>query len=616
MTGRVEDSAQVAAAARTLLAVLLCAALACDRPGGAGGPPPPSPADAAPSLGPAAGTPSLLLVTVDTWRWDYIGVSGAGKVATPNLDRLAREGVYEPEAETPCPLTTPAHATILTGLLPLRHRVLDCVGYVLSTSVPTLAEGFRDRGYATAAFVSSLSLDRRYGLDRGFLTYDEGAMGGAGANSRDGEETTSAALEFLRLQKPREPLFLWVHYFDLHLPYRPRPAYDARYPGSPYAAQAAFVDDQVGRLVGALGADRSRTWRVAVVGDHGEGLGDHHEMGHGMALYRSTLHVPLLLWPKPERPLRHPAPWRLEDLDATLGSWLGLPPPGRTDGADLFAPGPADRPLSSLTIQPSVQFAVNPCLGLRRGRWMYLRHGLEELYDLAEDPGETRDLAAEPARRGDLAKLRAECGAAIPPAALREAAAPTARLTAADLRGLQGLGYVGGLTFNPAELQRADIRQVCDSEASLERAKEAYRSTRAPGPMRAAYEALLGRYPRASGYFREYGEFLLHGGDTEGAFKAFDRAVRLNPADGASLVNLAGLTLAKGQPDKARLLFESALAANEADPVSHKNLGIIYSQYLKDPAKAVAHYKRYLELGGDADAALVRDYIRSVEAPR
>jgi len=596
---------------------LLCAAACGSGTPSEGGPARPGTAQPPGPAALATAPPSLLLVTLDTWRWDSIGLSGSGRVQTPNLDRLGREGVYEPEAETPYPLTTPAHASLLTGLFPLNHGILDCLNYSLPPSVPTLAEAFRAQGFTTAAFVSSLSLDRRFGLDRGFGTYDEGRMDVAsGANSRDGAEVTAAASAFVAAQPAGARLFLWAHYYDMHMPYRPRPQYDARYPRDPYAAQVAYVDEQVGQLVGVLGRDPGRAWRVVVVGDHGEGLGDHSERGHGLALYRSTLHVPLLLYPRPDRPLRAPRPWRLEDLSGTLRSWFALAPAARSDGTDLFAEGRPDRPLPSLTLQPSFQFGVNPCLGLRRGSWMYMRHGVEELFDLASDPGEERDLAAQPAKRDDLVALREACDRALPRAALEAAAAPTAKAAPADLQALRGLGYLGGLAFDAARLQRANIRDVCEAEGAVVDAQESHRITGAAQPLREAYETLLRRFPRAAPYYRELGELLLREKNIEGAFDAFDHAVRLNPSDVESLVNLAGLHLALGHPDKARVLYESALVLQEADPVAHKNLGTLYAQYLKDPEKAVAHYRRYLELGGDEDQQVVRDYIRSVEARR
>jgi choline-sulfatase len=350
-------------------------------------------------------------------------------VATPNLDRLAAEGVYEAEAETPYPLTTPAHATILSGFLPLQHGVLNVLGFRLAAGTPVLGEGFKAKGYATAAFVSSLTLDRRFGLAKGFDTYDQGTLGHDSAAAsespeRDGAETTDAALSFLRAQKPEAPLFLWIHYYDLHIPYRKRADFDAKYPGRPYAAAVAFVDAEVGRVRSALESDPARSWRMVVVGDHGEGFLDHREATHGLTLYREAVHVPLLLWPKPERTIQLPRPWSLEDLAPTIRDWVGLPAAPRSDGRSLFAQAPAEeRLLPSLTLQPAILFGVNPFVGIRRRALVYFRHGVEELYDLAHDPDERHDLSGAPSYRMAFSELRAATDISLPVGMLEKAAA-------------------------------------------------------------------------------------------------------------------------------------------------------------------------------------------------
>src|SRR5262249_24607994 len=114
------------------------------------------------------GRPSILLVTIDTWRWDFLGASGRGRVATPALDALAARGLYIPRVQTPCPLTTPAHATILTGLTPHHHGVRDNIHFRLRPGVETLATVLSRAGYHCEAVVSGATLRREYGLDRGF----------------------------------------------------------------------------------------------------------------------------------------------------------------------------------------------------------------------------------------------------------------------------------------------------------------------------------------------------------------------------------------------------------------------------------------------------------------
>ena len=119
---------------------------------------------------------SLFLVTLDTTRADRLGAYGYPRARTPAFDRLAREGVRFDAAFSPAPLTLPAHASLLTGLLPPRHGVRNN-GFRLADTVPTLASHLQSRGFATGAAVSAYVLDRGYGLRRGFDFYDDALRG-------------------------------------------------------------------------------------------------------------------------------------------------------------------------------------------------------------------------------------------------------------------------------------------------------------------------------------------------------------------------------------------------------------------------------------------------------
>jgi arylsulfatase A-like enzyme len=596
-----------------LPAALVAGVLSLSASGGRGtaAPFPPPPENTPP--------PSLLLVTIDTWRWDYVGASGSGKVKTPVLDRLAREGVYEPEAVSPCPLTTPAHATIFTGLEVVRHGILDCTAYRLDPRIPTLAEAFRARGAATAAFVSSETLKRRYGLDRGFDRYDDGGMQTRGRGDwrsswRDGAAVTEAVLAYLRGRGGAAPLFVWAHYYDLHLPYRPRPGLDALYPRDPYAAQAAFVDGEVGRLRAALEADRGRPWRIVIVGDHGEGLGDRNEDTHGMGLYRSTLHVPLILWPKPDRPLRLPRPWGLVDLAPTLREWFGLPGERRMDGDSLFGPGRRDRRLAAVTTEPTLLFGVAPFKAVRQGALHYLRDGAEELYDLASDPGQTRNMAGIPERRSDLGRLRALSDRAWPRWWPMPDAGFPSPMQGEEKRKLESLGYLAGSIPSEAALAHAPIAKVLLDHSQWERAREeAFRTGR-----RDALGLLLARlvaaYPASALLHKEYGVHLAQAGDLREAIRHTEAAVRLNPRDAAALINLGSFLLQDGQVGPAEGWLKQALEVNPESAMAHKNLGVLYAEYRGDPVQAVRHYRECLRLDPDiADAAAIRSYLAGRE---
>ncbi|HEY5611263.1 MAG TPA: sulfatase, partial [Thermoanaerobaculia bacterium] len=172
--------------------------------------------------------PSILLVTLDTTRADAIGPG------TPSFNALASRGRRFRYAYATVPETLPSHVSMMTGLYPAAHGIHENARQ-LATTQPLLAERLRDAGYRTAAFVSGYPLDRRFGLARGFETYDDDL--GAGRVERSAKETTDRAIAYLA-QAQSAPLFVWVHYFDPHHPYEPT-----------YAAEVAAMDLQLGRLV-------------------------------------------------------------------------------------------------------------------------------------------------------------------------------------------------------------------------------------------------------------------------------------------------------------------------------------------------------------------------------
>jgi len=276
----------------------------------------------------------VLLVTLDTVRADAIGCYGfdTTKANTPDLDRFAKQGTIFRRATCEIPSTLRSHTAIMTGLLP-RSSGVRCAADSVPQEIATVAELCKEAGFSTAAFVSAAVLDPVFGLNQGFDVYNavEGAAGDTGAE-RSADETTNLALEWLRKQKPNKAIFLWVHYYDAHSPYRPPAEEDTLFPGpyngpidgsatqitqliarkgqglnsrdlerlrSLYLAEVSFVDRHFGRLLEAFDAVQTGlTDLVVVVSDHGENLGEGGRFFHGADLYETSMHIPLLVrWP-------------------------------------------------------------------------------------------------------------------------------------------------------------------------------------------------------------------------------------------------------------------------------------------------------------------------------
>jgi len=350
---------------------------------------------------------NVLLVTLDTVRADRLGCYGCADAETPVCDALASSGVCFGDAVTSVPLTLPSHATILTGLYPYRHGVRENGKYRLADRYDTLAEELLSRGYDTAAFVGCFVLDESFGLDQGFDVYDfdvtaEGYRPDMpDFNERNAEAVTDSAIAWLNrcnLEETQRPFFMWVHYFDPHLPYQSPYQRLQRFASRPYDAEIAFTDYHLGRLIERLEeAGLLEETVVVVVADHGEALGEHGEPTHGMLLYEGTVRVPFIISCSALFDTAYRVSDRavgLVDVRATIHDMLGIATDSTGDGHSLLRDDTCDRTIYIETEMPMSLAGWSPLYGLRTHRHKYVLAPEPELYDLNSDPEETRNIYA------------------------------------------------------------------------------------------------------------------------------------------------------------------------------------------------------------------------------
>jgi choline-sulfatase len=361
--------------------------------------------------------PNVVLITLDTVRADRMGFLGSKAGLTPNLDALARQSVVFTRTYSQVPLTTASHATILTGTYPQFHQVID-FGVPLAPDLPYAPDILRARGYRTAAFIGSLVLDPAArsapGFDRGFETFDAGfhrrhpGEDRYHAIERRGGEVVAHAMAWLD-SHPRGPFFLWVHLYDAHDPYDPPEPYKSRYASAPYNGEIAYVDSAVGKLLSWLRVrGLYQGSLIAVMADHGEALGDHGEDTHGMFLYDSTIHVPLLFKLPGERSggRRIEARAELVDVLPTILQGVGIPVPQEVQGQSLLPllkeapPGAgtsvahADRAAYSESDYPHRTFGWSATRALRSGKYLFIEAPRPELYDQTVDPNAAHNLSS------------------------------------------------------------------------------------------------------------------------------------------------------------------------------------------------------------------------------
>lgn len=350
----------------------------------------------------AAEPSNILLITLDTTRADHLGCYGNTKAITPTLDRLASEGALFQNAFTPAPITLPAHTSILTGLYPFRTGVRDNGVSSVPNSTETLAEMLQSNHYHTFGFVSASVLDRFFGLNQGFDLYEDNISLNAKGTGNEGQRTASEVNRSLFQNKIAAPYFLWVHYYDAHFPYQPPAPYSEKFASSPYDGEIAYVDSQIQALLDHLKSQKLLENTIVIItADHGEGLGDHQERTHGVFLYDSTLHVPLIVWYlgkiQPGRKIGGMV--SLVDITPTILEYAGLKVPEGLDGISLktaIDKGASDRAdVYAETLLTRNVYGWSPIFSIRNPEWAFVVAPQKELYNLSSDSGQVKNVIAD-----------------------------------------------------------------------------------------------------------------------------------------------------------------------------------------------------------------------------
>jgi choline-sulfatase len=560
---------------------------------------------------------NVFLITIDTLRADHVGCYGDREIQTPALDALAADGIRFSSAFTASPITNPSHASILTGLLPEHDGVRD-FGMALSPGSAPLAELLKNNGYRTAAFIGSVVLDSHGlapGFDRGFDDYDHFP-----------EDLPPAASRYVRLERratdvehraetwilasgQAQPIFVWVHFYDPHDPYDPPEPYRTRYAGRLYDGEIAYADSALGRLVAVLKQQNLYdTSTLIVVGDHGEGLGEHGEQTHGIFLYDSTLHVPLIVKPARPHSIQSPAlaaprglaisaQVRTVDILPTILDLEGIHDPKRRDGSSLRplwtnpARGNAsagraeslpERVAFGETDYP-LDFGWAPLRSVRASDEKYIEAPRPECYDLGADPGETRNVY-EPWNpsvqrlRALEAELRqggpAESGAAV-------------EAGASKLAELKALGYLPktpGSTTAPQPWLLPDAKDKIQVFNLIHNSMLAVADNR-PAEARRDLEQALAADPNSAAALAQLGELDLDRGDYREAARLLGRALTIRPQDAAAAYDQARALYAAGDLQSARARLESSESLRAGNYQALILLGTIDAD-LKDWGKA------------------------------
>ena len=540
---------------------------------------------------PRNSSPDVFLITIDTLRADHIGCYGYKQVETPALDALAADGVRFTQAYTHSPITNTSHITILTGLLPSVHGVTD-FGVPLSLQHVTAAELLKKHGYQTAAFIGAVILDSNTlapGLDRGFDFYDNfPKTDGKDADGKNKERWGRVERRGMEVVEHAEkwfdkhrtgPHFVWVHMYDPHDPYEPPPPFSEKYKGHLYDGEIAYTDSAVAHWIAFLKkAGAYDNAIVIVTGDHGEGLGEHGEETHGLFLYDSTLHVPLIL----KTPLKmagaahHPtvidAQVRTSDILPTLLSVIGVAAPAELNGESLLplieenpnAQIPSNRTLFGETDYP-LRWGWASLRALRTDNAKLIEAPRPELYNLQADPKELKNLYAPDA--ANLQAMQTEMArwkAKVPPPS--NSGKPGETLPdPKDKVEVQNLLHNAMLAGD--DNRSSDARQFLEKALQLD--------------------------PTSPTALRQLGELEFAAGDFVKAAVHLKRACELRPEDSTAAFELGEAAEKSGDWPGARDALESSLKLAPSQMSARLLLGRVYLQ-LKDAKNAADQFEAAL----------------------
>ena len=522
--------------------------------------------------------PNIVLITVDTLRADHVGAYGDRSAITPNIDGLAARGVRFDQGFAHAPLTFPSHASILTGQLPAVHGGRDNGSQVLSSAVPTVAERLNRAGYRTAAFVSSFILSAQFGLDRGFDVYDDRLPSGGPIIDDQLRRTavdTSVAAERWIAANASAPFFAWIHFYDPHAPYAPASA-----GRSAYDAAVTAADAGVGRVLTALArsgiADRTI---VILTADHGEGLGDHGEQQHGLLLYDSVMHVPLIVAGPRFATAVVSAQVAHVDIAPTILAAAGMSAAG-LPGRDLRAGSrPAgdtrDREAYAESWYGRLHFGWSEIRSLRADRWKYIDGPDPELYDLARDPGESSNLVAKRPELVAAMKRRLSDMASG-----SERAAPVRiPVDSATAERLRALGYVGG-SAGPVspDGKRADPKRMLPSfETYVAGMSGGIAELTSDQPFRAVerFRKLTHEFPSSFEAHHYLGYALAASRHESSAIPEYEEALRLNPEYALARFDLAKALAAVGRQNEAAAQIEAGFTLEPRSTYGEMTAGIV-----------------------------------------
>jgi arylsulfatase A-like enzyme/Tfp pilus assembly protein PilF len=561
---------------------------------------------------------NILFFTLDTTRADHLGCYGYPRIETPNIDRLAGQGIRFENATSQAPLTLPSHSSIFTGTYPFYNGVRDNGGFYLESDKTTLAEVLQQAGWVTSAFIGAFVLDSRWGVNQGFDYYydnfDFAKYKTISLDSvqRKGGEVIQAFFDWFRGNWQKK-FFSWIHLYDPHTPYEPPEPYKTRYGDHPwglYDGEIAYVDSLIGNVVEELEKKGLlQKTLIIIVGDHGESLGEHHESGHGFFVYDATQSVPLIV--------RVPAPALQDkviesqvqnvDIMPSLLELLGLPLPREVQGRS-FLPlivsqsGGGERLAYSETYYPRYHYGWSELKSLRSVKYKFIQAPRPELYDLVRDPSEQSNIYGSSLEEGKRLERQLQNLQAKMSAKGIEDKGPQ-NLDGDAREKLMALGYIGGFTSSSKLAKSGELGDPKDKIILYNKIKQAEGASanKEFDDSLKLIDEVIAEDPGIMEARQVKANIFLELDRPEEAVAECQEALKVDEEYEAAIFTMAQAYKRLKKYDEAIAGYGRIIQLDPRDPKPYVNLGEIYCD-TKDLDKAIANLQKAISIDPEHSA--------------
>jgi arylsulfatase A-like enzyme/Flp pilus assembly protein TadD len=564
---------------------------------------------------------NVILFTLDTLRADFVGAYGNGKAETPNIDRIAKEGVLFENCIAQTPLTLPSHTSILSGTYPLYHQVRDNGGFLVPESLEFISEVLQKQGFTTAAFIASYVLHSKWGFNQGFNKYSDDfdltkyKKISLGNVQKRADEVLGDARKWLEENKNKK-LFTWIHLYDPHTPYDPPSPFKEKFADRPYRGEVEYLDYELGLFFDWLKKqglyDHSL---IIMMADHGESLGEHDEDTHGFFIYRPTVWIPLIIHAPFQFP-QHKINGIVESIDVapTILEALGIPKPGSFQGQSLLNLMFGDKEIRkdvayTETYYPRMHYGWSELKALYYNKnWKYIQAPKQELYDLEQDPDEKENLALKESEQARRARNRLQEFMTDKSQNARKVG-EALKLDKEDLQKLAALGYFTNTVDTKGKTDLPDpkgkvkvFNDLADSRRLMQEKKydqaieileliikdnpqivdgilqlgNAYNENNMPKKALDCFYRVLEQKPDYQAAMINVVNSLIRLGDLDKGIEEIQRFFKTFPRDHALYNELATIYFLKQDYDKSLAALNKSLEIEQINPSAYNRLGEIY----------------------------------------